>query len=557
MMDPNHSAQDVARCDLCKVAIVQSYCDICNINLCRLCIGEHISDDYNKHAIVPFQQRRSTLIYPKCEIHPKKVCKYQCRECNIFVCSHCVASKQHNKEHEFLNLEEVFRIKKEHIQKDMDDIEKQILPIYAEIVRDIENQISNLDGEYDKIQTEMTKQREKLHRDVDNAMNQMKIEISRRKVKHHRILKKHLDEMHGLQNHIQDILIHLNDLEDSNIVLPTIHYNSTKTRALFTLPQKVCVSMPQFIPKQIERNELCSFIGRITPISTTLEERVFTAKTPTPSVRELLDEPEVLSTIYTGIERLSSVSCLNEDQIWTSRENASDMKCFNNQGVLNEEIKTKSGESPHDIAVDNDGALLYSDWMTRAVYKVRNDLMEEIIMLQGWIPFNLCVTSSGDLLVTMYSDDETQSKVVRYSGSTVKQTIQFDDEGQNLFSGNSGFKFISENRNLDICMADHGACAVVVVNQAGKLRFRYTGYPSPTRDKPFEPYGITTDAQSCILTTDCNTHFIHILDSNGQFIRYIDNCYLEYPGGLCVDSNDILYVCEYESQSVKKIRYRK
>ena len=231
MMDPNRSAQDVARCDLCKVAIVQSYCDICHINLCKLCIGEHISDDYNKHAIVPFQQRRSTLIYPKCEIHPKKVCKYQCRECNIFVCSHCVASKQHNKEHEFLNLEEVFRIKKEHIQKDMEDIEKQILPTYAEIVSDIENQISNLDGEYDKFQTEMTKQREKLHRDVDNAINQMEMEISQIKVKHHSILKKHLDEIHELQNHIQAILINLNDLEDSNIVLPTIHYNSTKTRA--------------------------------------------------------------------------------------------------------------------------------------------------------------------------------------------------------------------------------------------------------------------------------------------------------------------------------------
>ena len=65
-MDPRYSAQDVARCDLCEIAIAQNYCDFCHVYLCKPCIGEHISDEYDKHKIVPFHQRRSTLIYPKC-----------------------------------------------------------------------------------------------------------------------------------------------------------------------------------------------------------------------------------------------------------------------------------------------------------------------------------------------------------------------------------------------------------------------------------------------------------------------------------------------------------
>ena len=92
-MDPRSSAQDVHRCDLCETAIVHSYCDFCHVNLCIPCIGRHISDGYDKHKIVPFQERRSTLIYPKCETHPQKNCEFQCEDCgNSFLCSSCISS---------------------------------------------------------------------------------------------------------------------------------------------------------------------------------------------------------------------------------------------------------------------------------------------------------------------------------------------------------------------------------------------------------------------------------------------------------------------------------
>ncbi|XP_078309614.1 uncharacterized protein LOC144617991 [Crassostrea virginica] len=261
----------------------------------------------------------------------------------------------------------------------------------------------------------------------------------------------------------------------------------------------------------------------------------------------------VLNTIDTGHEKLRSVACLIEEQIWTCGVTA-DIKCFNIQGVLQKTIQTKSRKNPSDIAVYKDGALLYSDWKTKKVYKVKDDQTEEIIRLQGWLPGNLCVTSSGELLVIMLSENETQAKVVRYSGSTVKQTIQFNND-QPLYSGNKKIKYITENRNLDICVTDWGAGAVVVVNQAGKLRFRYTGHPLAGRNERFKPSGITTDSQSHILTSDLYNHCIHILQSDGQFLRYIDNCDLKSPYGLCVDSNGRLFLCELFRGSVKKIKY--
>uniref|UniRef100_A0A8W8LYZ1 B box-type domain-containing protein n=1 Tax=Magallana gigas TaxID=29159 RepID=A0A8W8LYZ1_MAGGI len=537
-MDPRSSAQDVHRCDLCETAIVHSYCDFCHVNLCKPCILDHILDEYDKHKIVPFQKRRSTLIHSKCETHPHRNCEFQCKDCNnMFVCSSCMASKQH-KGHNFLEVTEVYKTKKDDIKKDTKELENHISPTYEEIAFDLENQLASLDGGYDKLTTTMSKQGEQWHREIDIIVNKMKTEISKIKVKHKELLQKHLNEIKQIQSLIKETLHALRKIEESTEVSPTIEYNS-KIREFSKPPPKVKVTMPTFIPKPIDCEKLYVLFGQITPLSTVTEENVLSLNQPNTSVKELLDEPELVTKIQTG-HKNPNVTCVNEDMIWTSGK-STDIKCFNIKGTTLHTIHTKSGSCPRYLAVDSDGSLLYSDNETRTVNKVKNGHTEELIRLQGWMPSNLCVTSTGDLLVTMHSEDLTQSKVVRYSGSTEKQTIQYDDEGKPLYSG-QGSKYITDIRNHDICVADFWAGAVVVVNQDGKLRWKYTGHRSVTKNEEFRPWGITTDSQSRILTADFNNHCIHILDHNGQFLRYIDNCDLQDPTGLCVDNNDNLFV---------------
>jgi hypothetical protein len=180
------------------------------------------------------------------------------------------------------------------------------------------------------------------------------------------------------------------------------------------------------------------------------------------------------------------------------------MKLLNLWGKLQTSIQTKSGSYPGDIAVTGDGDLVYTDCDNKSVNLVKNNQTRTVITLQDWKPLNVCCTSSDEILVTMYNDDrEQQSKVVRYSGSKEKQSIQFDDQGCPLYSSSHNTKYISENRNLDICVADNLDNAIVVVNASGKLQFtcRYIGYPSNT-ERPFNPYSLTTDSQGHIIVTD-------------------------------------------------------
>lgn len=154
----------------------------------------------------------------------------------------------------------------------------------------------------------------------------------------------------------------------------------------------------------------------------------------------------------------------------------------------------------------------------------------------------------------MDSCDQKQTRVVRYSGTAEKQSIQFDDKGQLLFHSYNGYKYIAENRNLDICVVDCQAGAVVVLDQTGKLvRFRYTGEMIARKNMLFCPLGLATDSQCQILISDISNDCIHVIDQDGQFLRYID-CGLKCPWGLCTDKDDNLFVAG-KGGSLRKIKY--
>nr|XP_022300808.1 uncharacterized protein LOC111109011 [Crassostrea virginica] len=151
------------------------------------------------------------------------------------------------------------------------------------------------------------------------------------------------------------------------------------------------------------------------------------------------------------------------------------LRLFNLQGELLRSIQHKSGNQPWDIAATRSGDLVYTDPEDRSINLVRGTKVKRLIKLRGWEPNGLCSTCSGDLLVTMTSDD----------------------------------------------------------------------------------VGIITDSQANILTSDCTNDCIHIIDQDGLFLRYIHNCGLQSPQGLCVDSRDNLFVAEWDTGIVKKIQYYK
>ncbi|XP_056002876.1 uncharacterized protein LOC125662256 [Ostrea edulis] len=534
-MDPR--AQYVLLCDLCESDPLQYCCEHCDINLCTDCVSKHLSDSSKKHNVMPYHLHRKFIPrYSICVKHADKDCEMYCEKCVLPVCSICVTSGKHEG-HRLTDVLEKLGFEKQSLKKDLEELKTRIYPRYEEMASDVQSEKAELETNYGNMTTAADQQGDVWHREVNAIVSQRKSDIEETKTKHMALLEKHSNEITHRMTEIKQVILEMKNILGTNDISLTSTYKS-RNDEFNKLPSKIKVTLPSLSTPTINTEKLNEMFGSLSSLSVI-------------TVRPLLAEPRYTATIKTGYYRLLSVRCLIDEEVWTCGDNKT-MKLLNLQSKLLASLQTKSGNLPTDIAVTRDGDLVYTDYHNKTVNLVKNKKIRTVVILQDWTPFYICSISSDDVLVTMVSDDGKQSKVVRYSGSTEKQTIQFDDQDRPFYSFGYYPHYISENRNLNICVADSSAKELVVVDQSGKLRFRYSGHPSNTKQS-FDPRGITTDSQSHILTTDHSNHRIHILDQDGEFLRYIQN--LEHPYGLCVDIRDNLFVAEHHTGKVKKIKY--
>lgn len=552
-MDPRRSGQDVLQCDLCENPSPNMYCDVCHLNLCKVCVGEHLSDDSIEHRVVSFRKRGFTFTCPN---HSTKICELHCEACDGPICSLCVSSGEHD-QHKKIDILKHLESKKGEIKEYLQELEKNIYPTYQKFASIIPVKKDRMRENIQKLRSLINEQGELWHIEIDMFIEKLRWRLDRYDSNIVSALNRQEDEY---ANRISEIKQSIEDLKrayDSNDVSVVSSYKSKNDR-FRRLPDQPVVTLPKFFPHDINKirilvQENFSFLSGIF-IKT--EEQGYILKSPgamsSPLVRTLIDVQRIIANTHIqclNCNSLDSVVCANNEEFWTCRHD-NKIRLYNFHGELVKSIQTKTGSKPVDIAVTKSGDLVYTDLQNRTVNIVKNTEISEVIRLKKWRPFYICCSSSGDILVVMDNLKGNESKVVRYSGSTEKQSIQFDGKGQRLYSNLDECectKYIVENRNLDICVADGHKHAIIVVNRAGEFRFRYTGI--------FRPIGITTDSQGRILAADSHNNRIHILDQDGHFLRYIDNCELVTPWSLSIDNDDILVVMMKNNGNVKKIQY--
>eukprot|EP00105_Crassostrea_gigas_P036142 XP_019920290.1 PREDICTED: uncharacterized protein LOC105321943 [Crassostrea gigas] len=530
-------ANSPIHCDLCNAPNPPLHCEECQCNVCLACVGKHLSDLSKDHKVVPYQKQGSIPKYLKCQSHPIERCELHCQRCDLPVCNTCLLSNSH-KSHTLTELMEVIRSKKEVIEKDFEEIKQIIYPKYEEILMQLKTDQLNVDSYFEDLAEKVTKKGKEWHIEVDRLVSELQDDILAEKRNHIASLQQQEENIASTISEIKQSIQDLKRILDLEDFYSTAVYKS-KNAVFNRFPEKL--SFPSFLPKKIDTRHLSRQFG----VLTTESRCSFQSNL-------LLKSLNTIETFESGHSLIHGLACLSEYEIWIiggdnslRYDSGKRMKLFSTKGELLRSIK--ANDKPVAIAVTKNGDLMYAD-KYGYINIVEYNQIKKVISLKGWKVLDICTTLSGDLLVIM-NDYKNSSKVVRYCGPTEKQTIHFNDDGQSLYSP-GGKKYLVENTNFDICVADHDAHAVVAVNQNGKLRYRYTGQSAS--EKSFNPVGIATDSQSRVLIAEDTDSNMHVLDHEGQFLSLI-YMHVYSPQGLCVDTNDSLYVANY--QTIYKTRY--
>ena len=314
-MDPQCSAQDIVRCDLCETPVPSMCCNICHINICKVCVGEHLSDRSKEHKVVPFEERGSTINYPKCQKQPPKICELHCSHCNIPICLSCVSSGDHE-HHKKVDILKILTKKRELIEKDLQELKNFICPKFQQAASKFPAQKAGVKQHSLKLTAALTKQGEALHKEINSVIQRKQFEIEDMDKQHLSVITAQEDVINKALHEIKQVILDLQKLQDSDDVCLVSEYTS-RNEEFRNLPAQFQVTLRTFTPQEINREQLCQQLGSLSQLVITYPLIDEAART-TEEHGCLKKTPDAVSLPHSVIDR--SVISQESLQIYPPRE---------------------------------------------------------------------------------------------------------------------------------------------------------------------------------------------------------------------------------------------
>lgn len=224
-------------------------------------MGNHLLDQSKEHKVVLFENREST---PKCSKHITKLCELHCEKCDVPICTLCVSSDEHVGHKQVDYALKRLKIKRNAIQQDLQELEKDIYPKYQEIISNISDQKADITIKCKKLKTAFDNQGDALHKVIDTIIEKLKHDINMIDSENMETLHQEEDEIKrtifDITQNISDLKKVLNSDDDSLVSIyksRNAKFRKFPPKFAYTLP------LPSFIPRNINKDQIHQLFGSL------------------------------------------------------------------------------------------------------------------------------------------------------------------------------------------------------------------------------------------------------------------------------------------------------
>lgn len=244
--DPNNTAQNAIRCYVCDRGPVKLYCSLCAANLCTGCSCDHVlSDPLRHHQVVAFINRKA--VSSTSESHTHGGCP----------CPECKANARANDEMD--NISDTLKHKLSLLRKEAAQIKSQKIPEIARLMKEMEDQIADIQATYKQKNADIISQGRNLHAVIDCLVQEYKTDLETMR---RRDLKKFQNQQEKFESLITEAKYELKAHESTDISqMDTFRFSS------LPYPDPLEWTPPNFVPIKVTKKDLKTLFGTLNESS--------------------------------------------------------------------------------------------------------------------------------------------------------------------------------------------------------------------------------------------------------------------------------------------------
>lgn len=481
-----------------------------------------------------------------CVVHTTKVYVGYCQDCQTYVCIECIM-KQH-KGHNTIQLEKIADTKIQELSNFISKFKEKSLISFEEKAKQLEERKQKYKEQVEKLRLVITGQAEQLKLDIDNLRDDLIQQLYQIEKED---LKLFIQFENKMKTELAELKMLIQKMENEHKIpddVDVIDYLDKKKQNLLkydvtsNVPLTLNVQVPSFVTmetKQKELKKLFGYIGKEDNKHGAIrkESKIYDSGVDVLSVFEMNHHP-------------SRVAAASEEELWVSDNNLNgDLSLVNQDGRVIKSYQTKF--IINDLAVMASGDLLLTDgYNSKVVCMKKNGQLTEYVSTVPDTPWGICVTPSNEVFVTLCQHVGSVGKVIQISSDkTIKQAIKNNNGERDLFTIPH---FITQNKNKDLWIQDKGYHHVVVVNESGKGRFTYNGPTGVRMSSAFDPHDLSSTAEGNVIIADYANATLHLVDKDGQFLRYIMTSRdgLRGPYSLTKTINGVIWIGDNKQKKV-------